>query len=172
MGTEARAPLPRYGEASLADVVPSLLSAWDVPGFANPLGIEPAQRVCMLVIDGLGLEGLEANREQALFLTTGAASVQPITTCFPATTVASLGSLGTGQPPGEHGLVGMTVALPGQQRAMNLLRWAAYGPGQPPTCATASRLSASSPSRPPSSAPRLTASASTWLARATTPARG
>ena len=67
MGTEVRAPLPRYGEASLADVVPSLLTALDVPGFANPLGIEPAQRVCLLVIDGLGLEGLEANREQALF---------------------------------------------------------------------------------------------------------
>jgi hypothetical protein len=46
------------GEASLADVVPSLLSALDVPGFANPLGIEPTRRVCLLVIDGLGLEGL------------------------------------------------------------------------------------------------------------------
>jgi type I phosphodiesterase/nucleotide pyrophosphatase len=126
---KGRALLPRYGEASLADVVPSLLSALDVPGFANPLGIEPTRRVCLLLIDGLGFEELEANREQALFLTTVATTVWPITTCFPATTVASLGSLGTGRPPGEHGLVGMTMVVPGQQRAMNLLRWAAYGPG-------------------------------------------
>jgi hypothetical protein len=129
MGTEGRAPLPRYGEASLAEVVPSLLSALDVPGFANPLGIEPTRRVCLLLIDGLGYEELEANQEQALFLTTAATTLRPITTCFPATTVASLGSLGTGRPPGEHGLVGLTLALPGQQQAMNLLRWAASGPG-------------------------------------------
>jgi len=129
METEGRVPLPSYGEASLAEVVPSLLSALDVAGFANPLGIEPTRRVCLLLIDGLGYEELEANQEQALFLTTAATTLRPITTCFPATTVASLGSLGTGRPPGEHGLVGLTLALPGQQQAMNLLRWAASGPG-------------------------------------------
>jgi Type I phosphodiesterase / nucleotide pyrophosphatase len=129
MVTHPEARFPQGGEASLADVVPSLLSALDIPGFANPLGVEPARRVCLLVVDGLGFEQLEANREQVPFLTTGATSVQPIAAGFPATTVASLGSLGTGRHPGEHGLVGMTMALPGQQRAMNVLRWAAYGPG-------------------------------------------
>jgi predicted AlkP superfamily pyrophosphatase or phosphodiesterase len=129
MVADPEAGFPRDDEASLVDVVPSLLSALDVPGFANPLGVEPARRVCLLVIDGLGFQQLEASREQALFLTAGATSLQPITTWFPATTVASLGSLGTGRPPGEHGLVGTTVAVPGQQRAMNVLRWAAYGPG-------------------------------------------
>ena len=132
MGTKGRAPLPRHGEASLADVVPSLLSALDVPGFDNPLGIDPARRVCLMclmLIDGLGLEQLEADSKQALFLTTMATNLRPITTYFPATTVASLGSLGTGRPPGEHGLVGTTVAVPGQTRAMNLLRWSASGHG-------------------------------------------
>jgi hypothetical protein len=131
MGSDAFAPPPRPGEASLAEVVSSLLAALDVPGFGNPLGIEPARRVCLLVIDGLGLEQLQANREQALFLSAGTPGVRAVTTGFPATTVASLGSLGTGLPPGEHGLVGTTVALPGQARAMNLLRWAASGPGPP-----------------------------------------
>ncbi len=129
MVIDPQAPFRRDGEASLVEVVPSLLGALDVPGFANLLGIEPARRVCLLAVDGLGFQQLEADREQALFLTTGATSVQPITTCFPATTVASLGSLGTGRLAGEHDLVGMTVAVPGQQRAMNLLHWAAYGPG-------------------------------------------
>ncbi|HYY81939.1 MAG TPA: alkaline phosphatase family protein [Actinomycetes bacterium] len=113
----------------LADVVPSLLAALDVPGFADPLGVEPARRVCLLVIDGLGLEQLRANSGQAPFLSGGPATTLAVTTHFPATTVASLGSLGTGLPPGEHGLVGTTVAVPGQAQAMSCLRWAAFGPG-------------------------------------------
>ncbi|HEV3465087.1 MAG TPA: alkaline phosphatase family protein, partial [Actinomycetota bacterium] len=54
-------PLPRYGEASLADLMPSLLAALDVPGYANPLGVEPLRRACLLVADGLGWELLLAN---------------------------------------------------------------------------------------------------------------
>ena len=52
--TPAPPPLPRYGEASLADLLPSLLAALDVPGVRNPLGVEPLRRVCLLVVDGLG----------------------------------------------------------------------------------------------------------------------
>jgi hypothetical protein len=130
MVTDPQARLPRAGGAWLAEVVPSLLSALDVAGFANPLGVEPARRVCLLVIDGLGVEQLVANREQVPLLTAGATSVQPISAGFPATTVASLGSLGTGRHPGEHGLVGTTLALPGQQQAMNVLRWAARTRGR------------------------------------------
>ena len=85
--------------------------------------------MCLLLIDGLGLEQLEADSKQALFLTTMATNLRPITDISPATTVASFGSLGTGRPRGEHGLVGTTVAVPGQTRAMNLLRWSASGHG-------------------------------------------
>src|SRR4029453_18890838 len=49
-------PPPRDGEASLADRLPSLLAALDVPGFTNPLGVEPLRRACLLVVDGLGWE--------------------------------------------------------------------------------------------------------------------
>jgi len=105
------APLPPYGEASFADLVPSLLSALDVPGVANPLGLEPADRVCLLMIDGLGWELLEANRAWALFLHTAIDQAWTLTAGFPATTVASLGSIGTGLPPGEHGLVGWQTAI-------------------------------------------------------------
>jgi hypothetical protein len=48
---------------------------------------------------------------------------------FPSTTSASLASLGTGLPPGEHGLVGYTFAVPGHDRAMNSLQWELYGIG-------------------------------------------
>jgi hypothetical protein len=122
-------PLPRYGEASLADLLPSLLAALDVPGFANPLGVEPLRRACLLVVDGLGWEALLANRRHAPALAGAAERGGPITTGFPATTASSLASIGTGLPPGRHGLVGYTIALPGMERAFNCLRWSPYGLG-------------------------------------------
>jgi hypothetical protein len=123
------APPPRYGEASLADLVPSLLAALDVPGFPNPLGVEPLRRACLLVVDGLGSELLRANPEAAPFLHAAAERSAPLTAGFPATTATSLASIGTGRPPGEHGLVGYTIALPGMDRALNCLRWSSYGLG-------------------------------------------
>jgi hypothetical protein len=122
-------PLPRYGEASLADLTPSLLAALDVPGFANPLGVEPLRRACLLVVDGLGWELLAANRRAAPVLAGAAERGGPVTTGFPATTATSLASIGTGLPPGRHGLVGYTIALPGMERAFNCLRWSPYGLG-------------------------------------------
>jgi hypothetical protein len=127
MATESDITLPGADEASLADLVPSLLSALDVPGFANRLGIEPASRACLLLVDGLGWEPLRANRTLTPFLDAGPHDVRPLTTGFPATTVASLGSIGTGRPPGEHGLVGTTLAVPGGNQAMSCLRWTTYG---------------------------------------------
>jgi len=131
-GTDVRVPaptVPRYGEASLSDLMPSLLAALDVPGCRNPLGLEPARRACLLVVDGLGWELLLANRTWAPFLAAAAESGSPLTAGFPSTTASSLGSIGTGRPPGEHGLVGYTIALPGMERAFNCLRWAPYGLG-------------------------------------------
>ncbi|HEV2894742.1 MAG TPA: nucleotide pyrophosphatase/phosphodiesterase family protein [Actinomycetota bacterium] len=122
-------PLPRYGAASLADLLPSLLAALDVPGFRNPLGIEPLRRACLLVVDGLGWELLQANRRMAPVLAGAAEHGGPVTTGFPSTTATSLASIGTGLPPGGHGLVGYTIALPGMERAFNCLRWSPYGLG-------------------------------------------
>ena len=121
--------LPRYGQASLADVLPSLLAALDVPGFRNPLGIEPLRRVCLLVVDGLGFQALLAAHASAPLLAEAATRGRPLTTGFPSTTVASIGSIGTGLPPAEHGMIGYTIALPGMDRAFNCLRWSPYGIG-------------------------------------------
>jgi Type I phosphodiesterase / nucleotide pyrophosphatase len=121
--------LPRYGEASLADLLPSLLAALDVPGARNPLGLEPLRRVCLLVVDGLGWELLQANRQAAPFLGAAAEQAAPLTTGFPSTTATSIACIGTGRPPAGHGLVGYTMALPGMDRAFNCLRWSPYGLG-------------------------------------------
>jgi Type I phosphodiesterase / nucleotide pyrophosphatase len=119
--------LPRYGTRSLGELVPSLLSSLGVAGFSNPLAIEPSARICLLLVDGLGWELMRANPEAAPFLNSIAR--EPLSTGFPATTAASLASLATGVPPGEHGLVGYTMALPGYDRAFNTLTWSLYGVG-------------------------------------------
>jgi hypothetical protein len=48
---------------------------------------------------------------------------RPLTAGFPATTATSLASLGTGRPPGQHGVLGYQVAVPGEGRLLNGLRW-------------------------------------------------
>ena len=93
----------------------------------GPLEIEPAARMCLLLVDGLGWELLRANPEVAPFM--NSIAEEPLTAGFPATTVASISSIATGLPPGQHGLIGYTMALPGQSRAFNALTWALYGIG-------------------------------------------
>jgi type I phosphodiesterase/nucleotide pyrophosphatase len=122
-------PLPRYGERSLAEVVPSLLAALGLPGFDNRLAIEPLSGFCLLVIDGLGWDAVRTHGDTAPFLSEAAARGEPVTAAFPSTTAASLASLGTGLPAGQHGLVGYTFAVPGHDRPMNALRWELYGIG-------------------------------------------
>ncbi|HEY3981140.1 MAG TPA: nucleotide pyrophosphatase/phosphodiesterase family protein [Streptosporangiaceae bacterium] len=118
------APLiPAYGRSTLADLATSLLASLGVPGEANPLDLAPAGRACLLVIDGLGWELLREHPAAAPFLAELARSGQALTAGFPATTVTSLSSLGTGRPPGQHGMLGYQVAVPGTGRLLNALRW-------------------------------------------------
>ena len=48
---------------------------------------------------------------------------RPLTAGYPATTATSLASVGTGLPPGAHGLPGYTVRNPATGELMNQLRW-------------------------------------------------
>ncbi|MEV5407394.1 nucleotide pyrophosphatase/phosphodiesterase family protein [Thermopolyspora sp. NPDC052614] len=123
---DGAAPLiPAYGEASLADLPGSALAALGLGG-TNTLNLAPARRVCVFLVDGLGERLLRAHAEVAPFLSAHLDRV--ITAGFPATTVTSLGTLGTGVPPGEHGMLGLRLAVPGEGRMLNCLRWTIVGP--------------------------------------------
>jgi Type I phosphodiesterase / nucleotide pyrophosphatase len=115
--------LPGYGENSLADLGASLLAALGLVREANPLRLRPADRACVLVVDGLGWELLRGHQAAAPFLSELAVSGWPLTAGFPAMTATSLTSLGTGTPPGQHGVLGYQVAVPGEGRLLNTLRW-------------------------------------------------
>ncbi|GHF24242.1 alkaline phosphatase family protein [Streptomyces mashuensis] len=122
------APLPRYGTGSLADLLPSVAAGLGVPGLSTGLELEPADRVCVFLIDGLGWELLRDHPAEAPFLhsllsTSRNRTGQPLTAGFPSTTATSLASVGTGLPPGAHGLPGYTVADPATGQLMNQLRW-------------------------------------------------
>ncbi len=120
---KSRPTLPRYGDNTLSDLASSILAALGAPGEANPLGLPPADRVCLLVVDGLGWELLREHPAAAPFLSELAVSGRALMAGFPATTATSLASLGTGRPPGRHGLLGYQVAVPGEGRLLNALSW-------------------------------------------------
>ncbi len=115
--------LPRYAESSLDALATSVLASLSVPGEPNPLQLPEAERVCLLLVDGLGWELLSAHPAAAPFLSELAMTAAPLTAGFPATTATSLGTLGTGRPPGQHGLLGYQVAIPGSGALLNALRW-------------------------------------------------
>jgi hypothetical protein len=115
--------VPHYGEGSLADLAGSLLASLGVADEPNPLNLPDTGRACLLIVDGLGWELLRDHPAGAPFLSELAVSGRPLTAGFPATTVTSLTSLGTGQVPGMHGMLGYQVAVPGENRLINGLRW-------------------------------------------------
>src|SRR3984957_15715399 len=115
--------VPSYGESSLADLSNSILASLTDNAAGNVLGLPETRRVCLLVIDGRGLELRRAHQAAAPFLAELAFNSRPLTAGFPSTTVTSLGSLGTGLAPGTHGMLGYQVAVPGQGRLLNGLRW-------------------------------------------------
>jgi hypothetical protein len=117
------ATVPDYGEGTLSDLANSLLASLGVGDAPNPLGLASTRRACLLIVDGLGWELLRAHQAAAPFLSELTFTGRALTAGFPATTVTSLSSLGTGLPPGRHGMLGYQVAVPGQDRLLNGLRW-------------------------------------------------
>jgi predicted AlkP superfamily pyrophosphatase or phosphodiesterase len=111
----------RYADASLSDVLPSALAALGVQGEPNALGLDAAESVVVLLVDGLGFNLLRRHAEYAPFL--AGLSGRALTAGFPTTTVASIASLGTGLPSGEHGLTAYTSRVDGVDEPVNWLRW-------------------------------------------------
>lgn len=111
---------------TLADVFPALLHALGEPGV--DFGIAPVRAAALLLIDGLGSRLLDRFAADAPFLAS-LPDAGPLRTGFPSSTSISLSSLGTGLPPGVHGMVGISFrAAPGE--LLDSLHWTTYGPGR------------------------------------------
>lgn len=111
---------PRYGARSIADVLSSGAAAIGAEGFRNVLGLPRAQRVVVVLVDGLGVEQLAARSSYAPFLRS-AQDLGELDAAFPSTTASSLASLGTGLPVGAHGLTGYDSYSPQLGETVNML---------------------------------------------------
>lgn len=126
--------LPEYGHRSLAEVLPALLDALGVPPPLDGRGrddvglraaVPPVRAAALLLVDGLGADLLRAHAADAPFLA-GLPDAGPLTVGFPSSTSISLASLGTGLPPGAHGLVGIAFRA-GGDGLLDSLKWAVHG---------------------------------------------
>lgn len=118
----------RYGEAALADVLPSALAALGVAGEPNPLHLPDTARVVLLLVDGLGWTGLRRHADMAPYL--AALPGRVLTAGFPSTTATSLASLGTGTPPGQHAVTGYSSYVDELALTVNWLAWRPVGSGE------------------------------------------
>ncbi|MEU8222425.1 nucleotide pyrophosphatase/phosphodiesterase family protein [Kribbella sp. NPDC048915] len=114
---------PQYGGGALADVLPSVAGALSVPGETDVLGLPPASRYAVLLFDGLGWNNLQRYAHAAPYLSALMAKGRSLTAGVPSTTAVSLTSLGTGLPPGAHGIVGYTSIVPETGDLLNMLAW-------------------------------------------------
>jgi hypothetical protein len=86
-------------------------------------GLPRAPRVCVVLVDGLGLLPLRERAGHAAFLRGRLPDTAQLTCGYPSTTAASMGLLGTGQGAGLTGMAGYTVRNPRTGGLANLVTW-------------------------------------------------
>lgn len=106
---------------SIAEVFSSAASVLGVPGLENTLQLPEARRVCVILVDGLGLRLLKKKAAYAPFLKSTFDTNIALEAAFPTTTATSLASFGTGLPSGQHGLAGYDAVDPIKRRTVNQL---------------------------------------------------
>ena len=122
--------LPTYDASGLAGVLPAVARSLGVAepdgdgsGPRDLLDLPPARRAVVVLVDGLGYDLLRQRSGHAPFLRGLLSAGHRLSAGFPSTTATSMGTFGTGLPPGAHGLVGYEVLVPGEDRLLNELSW-------------------------------------------------
>ncbi len=124
----AQLVLPGRSGRWVGRVLPAVAGAVgaDLPGADEArtgLGLPRADRVVVVLIDGLGHRNLSERAGHAPFLRSLLDGAEPLTTTFPSTTATAMGSFGTGLAPGETGLLGYTVREPATGALANMVQW-------------------------------------------------
>ena len=127
---------PQYGGAGLGAVLPAVADALGVAVTAGgrtgadaraTLGLPPAQRACVVLVDGLGHLNLVERAAQAPFLRSLLADGEVLTAGFPSTTTTSMGLFGTGTGAGRTAMMGYTARNPATGGLANLVSWDGAG---------------------------------------------
>jgi hypothetical protein len=121
LGEIAQLSIKTFG---LADLTNSIFNSLSVSQTIDTLGIGSLeQRECLILIDGLGQDGLDRYGE-GFKIFSQLKQVKKLSANFPSTTATSLSTLGTGVLPGVHGMLGYTVRVPrSDNRLLNALKW-------------------------------------------------
>jgi hypothetical protein len=116
---------PRYDAGGLAAVLPSVAASLGLGRYAADGGLPfpAARRAVVVLVDGLGYELVRRRGGHAPFLRSLLPAAHRLSAGFPSTTATSMGTFGTGLPPGAHGLLGYEVLVPGEDRLVNELSW-------------------------------------------------
>lgn len=114
---------PEYGRGSIADLLTAVAAHLGLAGCQDVLGLPASGRYLVVLVDGLGWHQLQQAPEVAPFLASLSEARPPLTAGVPSTTATSLASLGTGLPPGRHGIVGYVSRVPGSEVLLNALSW-------------------------------------------------
>ena len=114
---------PRYGQRSIAEVLPSIAAALGEAGFENRLGFPEISQAVVLVVDGMGWQQVEKQRDELPTIGAAMREQSPVDAAFPTTTPAGLATLTLGMPPGRHGMVGATFYLPDFETVLAPLHW-------------------------------------------------
>jgi Type I phosphodiesterase / nucleotide pyrophosphatase len=119
---------PPYGTQTLAELLPAVAASLGAAVAPAPgaLRLPQAPRIVVLLVDGLGDVLLRARSGHAPYLRSLLADGRRLSSGFPSTTATSMGSFGTGLPPGAHGLVGYEVLDPARDVLVNQLSWEPY----------------------------------------------
>ena len=116
---------------SICDVLPAAAALLGVRDGVDALSLTDwvgdVQRVAVVLVDGMGWHLLPALADDAPLLASvlagDAGRLDELACTFPSTTPTSLVSLSTGAAPGQHGVLGFTVKLPGSDRVLNHISW-------------------------------------------------
>ena len=125
---------PAYDGPSLGAVLPSVLRSLGVEPSRHAeareaypdvpdLALTRTDRSVVVLVDGLGDRLLRRRAGHAPFLRSLLPTASTLRAGFPTTTATSMGSFGTGLPPGAHGLVGYEVRDPQTGAMLNELSW-------------------------------------------------
>lgn len=130
---------PDYDGLGLGAVLPACADAlgvrMSVTGIdggtrRGQLGLPRSERICVVLVDGLGHQMLTERGGHAPFLRDLLSSARVLTAGFPSTTAASIGLFGTGCAPGQTALVGYTARNPATGALVNLVSWDGLEPGE------------------------------------------
>ncbi len=124
---------PSYGTGSLAAVLPAAAGALGVAlttstGLSSTacqaaLGLPAAERVAVVLCDGLGYLNLAERAGHAPFLRGRLPETHQLRTTFPSTTAAAISTFGTGTAPGRTGMLGYTQRNPATGGLANMVSW-------------------------------------------------